>query len=131
MVDFDNDGDKDIYVTNGYIKDVIDLDYIQFSNPSNPFAPKLNTVEKLQEDLPAIELPNIFFEQTEKEVFEEVSQTWIEDRISLSNGMAYADLDLDELNRRFFSNPNSTSVFFVRHPFVRMISAFQVSQINI
>ena len=44
---------------------------------------------------------------------------------------SFSDLDLDELNRRFFSAPNSTSVFFVRHPFVRMISAFQVSQINI
>ncbi len=95
MVDFDNDGDKDIYVTNGYIKDVIDLDYIQFSMPRNVFKPKLNKVEKLQKDLPPIKLPNIFFEQTDKEVFDEVSQTWIEDRISLSNGVAYADLDLD------------------------------------
>jgi len=95
MVDFDNDGDKDIYVSNGYIKDVIDLDYIQFSMPSNVFAPKLNTVEKLQKDLPPIKLPNIFFEQTDTEVFDEVSDTWIEDRISLSNGVAYADFDLD------------------------------------
>jgi len=95
LVDFDNDGDKDIYVSNGYIKDVIDLDYIQFSMPSNVFAPKLNTVEKLQKDLPPIKLPNIFFEQTDTEVFDEVSDTWIEDRISLSNGVAYADFDLD------------------------------------
>ena len=28
-------------------------------------------------------------------MFDEVSETWIEDRISLSNGVAYADFDLD------------------------------------
>ena len=123
MVDFDNDGDKDIYVTNGYIKDVIDLDYIQFSMPRNVFQPKLNTVEKLQKDLPPIKLPNIFFEQTDKEIFDEVSNTWLEDRISLSNGVAYADFDLDgdldlavnNINQKAFLLENNSSQKLENH----------------
>lgn len=123
MVDLDNDGDKDIYVSNGYIKDVIDLDYIQFSMPRNVFQPKLNTVEKLQKDLPPIKLANIFFEQTDKEVFDEVSDTWIEDRISLSNGVAYADLDLDgdldlvvnNINQKAFLLENQSSQKLENH----------------
>lgn len=95
MVDFDNDGDKDIYISNGYIKDVIDLDYIQFSMQNNAFAPKLNNVQKFLDDLPAIKVPNVFYEHKGPDDFEDVSQTWIEERISLSNGVAYADFDLD------------------------------------
>ena len=95
MLDFDNDGDKDLYISNGYIKDVIDLDYIQFSMQSNAFSPKLNNVEKLLEDLPAIKVPNVFFEHRGPNDFENVSKTWIEEKISLSNGVAYADFDQD------------------------------------
>ncbi len=61
MVDFDNDGDKDIYITNGYIKNVIDLDYLLFSmqNPT-VFIPNKNSLKRFVNELPSIDY-QIFF----------------------------------------------------------------------
>ncbi|MCA0930887.1 VCBS repeat-containing protein [Lutimonas saemankumensis] len=96
MVDFDNDGDKDIYVSNGYIKDIIDLDYLNFTaQKSTVFTPSKNKLKKYVMELPAIEEPNFFYEQKEGNLFSDVSGHWTEPVPSLSNGVAYADLDLD------------------------------------
>ncbi len=96
MVDFDNDGDKDIYVTNGYIKDIIDLDYINFTTQkSNVFTPNKNKLKKYVQELPSIKEPNFFYEQKDHDQFDDVSSTWTEATPSLSNGVAYADFDLD------------------------------------
>ncbi len=96
MVDFDNDGDKDIYITNGYIKNVIDLDYIEFSTQkASVFTPNKNSLKRFVNELPPIELPNFFYEQKANNTVEDVSLTWINEQASLSNGVAYADFDLD------------------------------------
>ena len=96
MVDFDNDGDKDIYIANGYIKDVIDLDYINFSlSKFRHFAPSKEKLKEIADDLPPIILPNFIYEQKNEYNFEDVTLKWIEEQPSLSNGVAYADFDKD------------------------------------
>ena len=96
LVDFDNDGDKDIFVSNGYAKDVIDLDYIHFTTSKNTvFNPKKDQKKKYVDMLPSIEVPNYFYEQTEEGGFNNVSAQWIVPEPSLSSGVAYADFDLD------------------------------------
>ncbi len=96
MVDFDNDGDKDIYIANGYIKNVIDLDYINFSlSKFRYFTPSKEKLKEIANDLPAIKLPNFIYEQKDTYNFEDVTLKWIEEQPSLSNGVAYADFDLD------------------------------------
>lgn len=108
MLDFDNDGDKDIYITNGYIKDIIDLDYISFiSQKSNVFTPKKNKFKNYVQELPSIIEPNFFYEQGENDEFKDVSDIWIEAEPSLSNGVAYADFDLDGDLDMIVSNINS------------------------
>ncbi len=118
MVDFDNDGDKDIYVTNGYIKNVIDLDYIEFSTQkATVFTPNKNSLKKFANELPPIESPNFFYEQKANSTFEDVSVSWITEKTSLSNGVAYADFDLDgdldmvvnNINSEAFLLENKTS----------------------
>ena len=118
MVDFDNDGDKDIFVTNGYIKDVIDLDYIDFTTQkTNLFTPKKEKLKTYAQDLPAIIEPNFFYEQKDGDQFEDVSSIWAESTPSLSNGVAYADFDLDgdldmvinNINSKAFLLENKTS----------------------
>ena len=94
MLDFDNDGDKDIYITNGYIKNVIDYDYIAFMQNSSKSALKGNQ-EEYMKNLPSIVEPNFFYEQTDRDEFKDVSDLWSEAVPSLSNGVAYADFDLD------------------------------------
>ncbi len=96
MVDFDNDGDKDIYICNGFIKDLIDLDYISFLiGKDRYFTPSKEKTRKYLENLPSIILPNFIYEQKDEYTFDDVSVKWIEDQPSLSNGVAYADFDLD------------------------------------
>ena len=118
MVDFDNDGDKDIYVTNGYIKDIIDLDYMNFTTQkSTVFTPNKNKLKKYVQELPSIIEPNFFYEQNDHDQFDDVSNTWIEATPSLSNGVAYADFDMDgdldmavnNINEKAFLLENKTS----------------------
>ena len=118
MVDFDNDGDKDIYVCNGFIKDLIDLDYISFlTGKSQYFTPSKEKTRKYLENLPSIILPNFIYEQKDEYTFDDVSVKWIEELPSLSNGVAYADFDLDgdldlvtnNLNSKAFLIENKTT----------------------
>ncbi|ADV48092.1 ASPIC/UnbV domain protein [Cellulophaga algicola DSM 14237] len=98
MVDFDNDGDKDIYITNGYVKDITDLDFINYSNQNGIFGTPEAKSKRLKEavaKLPGIHLPNFIYEQDDDTNFNDVSNTWIQNKESFSNGAAYADLDND------------------------------------
>lgn len=124
MIDFDNDGDKDIYVTNGYIKDIIDLDYLNFiTQKSNVFTPKKNKFRKYVEELPSITEPNFFYEQKNEHQFDDVSDIWTEATPSLSNGVAYADFDLDgdldlvvnNINEKAFLLENKSSEKLKNH----------------
>ncbi len=135
MVDFDNDGDKDIYITNGYIKDVIDRDYIDFMSNTN--FTKNGSREKYLKDLPSIKEPNFFYEQKDQDKFEDVSSTWIETMPSLSNGVAYADFDLDgdldlvvsNINSKAFLLENKTSTKLKTH-YLRIKLNNQVKNIH-
>lgn len=124
MIDFDNDGDKDIYVTNGYIKDIIDLDYLNFiTQKSNVFTPKKNKFRKYVDELPSITEPNFFYEQKNEHQFDDVSGIWTEATPSLSNGVAYADFDLDgdldlvvnNINEKAFLLENKSSEKLKNH----------------
>ncbi|CAM4247628.1 VCBS repeat-containing protein [Zobellia nedashkovskayae] len=120
MVDFDNDGDKDIYITNGYVKDITDLDFINYSNDNGIFGTQEARSKRVKESvskLPGIHLPNFIYEQVADEHFNDVSKTWISEKASFSNGSAYADLDNDgdldlvvnNINEKAFVLENTTS----------------------
>ncbi len=99
FLDMDNDGWKDLFVSNGYGRDITDLDYIVYSNDlQNPFGTKEARKKKSYESmkkLPAIKLPNYFFKNSGSLGFSDMTQSWRLDIPGLSNGAAYADLDLD------------------------------------
>ncbi|WP_299530142.1 VCBS repeat-containing protein [Ulvibacterium sp.] len=98
MLDLDNDSDKDLYISNGYVKDVADLDYINYSGLNNMFGTTEERIAKQIEfanNLDSIYLPNFIYENKGSEGFSDVSTHWIAEKPSYSNGVAYADLDLD------------------------------------
>ncbi len=100
FADFDNDGWQDLVITNGYRKDITNMDFATYSRQiaSSPFGTeetkRVQMMEKL-ESLTEIKLPNYLYKNTGKLKFEDKSKDWGFDLASYSNGMAYADLDND------------------------------------
>ncbi|MEP7374680.1 MAG: VCBS repeat-containing protein [Chitinophagaceae bacterium] len=91
FADFDNDGYKDLFITNGYPKDVTDQDFAFFkSNYSN-----LVTKTKLLAEIPQIKIPNYAYRNSTTLRFEDVSNEWGLNKASFSAGAAYIDLDND------------------------------------
>ncbi|MDE0472039.1 MAG: VCBS repeat-containing protein [Ekhidna sp.] len=98
IADFDNDGLKDIFITNGYLKNYLSMD---FMNYAVDFKIKQNngttdqTVQNLISEMPAIYEHNYFYRNLGDLKFEDKSQEWGFEEKSISSGSAYADLDKD------------------------------------
>jgi hypothetical protein len=95
IVDLDNDGWKDIIVSNGIKKDLDNNDYrIMLKNLDS----KTTTREELfqlSKDAPSQRISNYAFKNKGGIEFEKVAKPWGFDTPSFSNGMSYADLDND------------------------------------
>jgi len=89
--DFDNDGLRDIIVTNGFPKDLTDHDFIAFREQSFAFASKKEVLNKI----PQVKLRHYAFRNKGNAVFSDVSDDWGLVTPSFANGAAYADLDND------------------------------------
>lgn len=94
FADFDNDGNKDIFIGNGYPKAVNDLDYMPAA-----FAARRrgNTAEarRLLKQLPPYDATNYVFRNNGDLTFTDKTKSWGMERPSFSYGAAYADLDND------------------------------------
>jgi len=97
--DFNNDGKNDIFITNGYGKDITDLDFVKFRQSGAKTFSKPEEIRKSVLDClvvrPAIELSNYIFENKGQLKFEKKARSWGLQQKSISNGACYADLDLD------------------------------------
>lgn len=100
LADFDNDGYRDIYITNGYRKDVTNLDFVNYST-QNYFTYKRESDETREaraakiESLFGVKKPNFMFRNSGNLNFEDVTARWGLKIPSYSNGAAYADFDND------------------------------------
>jgi hypothetical protein len=93
--DYDNDGDNDLLVVNGWLKDTQDKD---FSKKANAYAQKYNNKLKyaqVDSFLKSTPLENYAFEYEGDLKFKKVSDKWGFNFKGFSNGMAYGDLDND------------------------------------
>ncbi|RCT56129.1 VCBS repeat-containing protein [Winogradskyella sp. KYW1333] len=94
MVDLDNDGLKDILVSNGIKKDVDNNDYkLKLSNLKNDIPAE--DLFQLSKSAPSQPISNYAFKNLGNFKFKKVSKEWGFDIPSFSNGMAYGDLDND------------------------------------
>jgi len=91
IADFDNDGNRDILITNGYPKDVTDHDFVAFRSRVSNVATK----QQLIAEIPQIKVPNYAFRNDGNLKFENVTKNWGMDEPSFSCGAVYADLDND------------------------------------
>lgn len=98
VADFDNDGWKDIYVANGYKRDVNDWDYRGYfidSMKNLVAAGKQVDWMKWFSQVPSVRVKNCFYHNNGTLRFDNYSDVWTDAPPSFSNGSAYADLDND------------------------------------
>ena len=91
VADFDNDGFRDVIVTNGFPKDVTDHDFISYRNTA--FA--INNKDKLLAQIPVVKISNYAFRNNGNLQFSNVTSDWGFDQPTFSNGAVTADLDND------------------------------------
>ncbi len=89
--DYDNDGQRDIIITNGFPRDVTDHDFMVYRNSS--FA--MNDKQKLLAMIPEVKIANYVYHNAGKARFLNVTNEWGFQEPSFSNGAATADLDND------------------------------------
>jgi len=97
--DFDNDGLKDLYISNGIYKDLLDKDYLNyFANDTrvkSMIDSNLNVIQKLVDNMPSSAVVNHMYKNEGSSEFEMVSDDWGLGQKTFSNGSAYGDLDND------------------------------------
>ncbi|EIJ37688.1 hypothetical protein JoomaDRAFT_0649 [Galbibacter orientalis DSM 19592] len=99
IFDMDNDGYRDIYVSNGMNHDLTDGDFMDFF--ANELIQKMVTTGKKQEvdsiikEMPQVPILNYAFKNNQNLTFSKKMEAWGFNTPSFSNGSAYGDLDND------------------------------------
>lgn len=110
IADFDNDGWKDIYITNGIVRRPIDLDYLKYQS-DRQIQSRASDLE-IARQMPSGISTNYAFRNKGNLQFEKVSAQWGLRQSSLSNGAAYADLDNDGDLDLVVNNIQATAFIF-------------------
>ncbi len=115
VTDFDNDGFRDIIITNGFPKDVTDHDYLAYRYQSA--IGQQATLDELLAMIPSIKASNYAFKNKANNAsdlpqFDNVTQKWGMEIPSFSNGAAYADLDNDGDLDYVVNNINDSAFVF-------------------
>ncbi|TRX23832.1 VCBS repeat-containing protein [Flavobacterium franklandianum] len=92
FADFDNDGYKDLYITNGTRREVNNNDF--FNSLENGKLEKKDLLKKSKE-IPSEKIDNFMYQNKGNLHFEQVNKKWGIEFKGFSNGVAYADLDND------------------------------------
>lgn len=130
LADFDNDGRKDLFVSNGIRRRPNNLDYIKYIS-TDSVAYGLQMSKKLDksilERMPEGKVHNYVFRGTEQPRFEDKSTEWGFAEPTFSNGAAYADLDNDGDLDLITNNINSAADIYqnradslLQHRFLRV-----------
>ncbi|MEO6347454.1 MAG: VCBS repeat-containing protein [Aquaticitalea sp.] len=99
LFDMDNDGYRDIFITNGVNHDLTDLDFVDFF--ANDIMQKMaltgkkESIDSIIAKMPQKPQPNYAYKNNKDLTFKDETITWGFEKPSFSNGAAYADLDND------------------------------------
>lgn len=117
FADLDNDGLKDLFVTNGSRRDINNKDYFNKINDDSdkPFSErgkKRENLLELVEDMPSERIDNYVFRNNGDLTFSTVNQEWGLSFNGFSNGAAYADLDNDGDLEVILNNIDDNALIF-------------------
>jgi enediyne biosynthesis protein E4 len=116
IADLDLDGYKDIFVTNGILRDVTSQDYISFLGNAQTLraATQGDRVDfmRLIQAMTSTPLPNYAFRNNGNLTFTDASAAWGLNAPGFSSGAAYADLDGDGALDLVVNNVNDTAFVY-------------------
>jgi len=124
FADIDNDGFRDLLITNGFPRDITDKDFGDFNLSVSQFLSPI----KILDSIPVIKIPNYAYKNKGDSTFEDVGESWGLNIPSFSNGAALADLDKDgdldyvvnNINDVAFVFENNTSNNAQKNNFLRI-----------
>lgn len=115
FADFDNDGNKDLFISSGIVKRPVDLDYIRFVSDLKNRGTDRNRSDEFDKEtieaMPDGSSHPFLFKGNGKEKFADVSESWGTAAMKgYYNGAAYTDLDNDGRLDIVISALNATAV---------------------
>lgn len=116
LLDMDNDGYRDIYVSNGIYHDLTDMDFMDFF--ANEIVQEMTMtgekeeVENIINRMPSTPIPNYALKNNKDLTFTNAAKEWGLDVPSFSNGSAYGDLDNDGDLDMVINNVNQECFLF-------------------
>ena len=111
LVDLDNDGLRDIFITNGYLRDITNMDYMNHTTVVYKEAKaRRQDVDYLRliQELPTTKLKNYVYRNLDGINFTNKTDEWGLFQKTVSNGAAYADFDNDGDYDLITNNLNQT-----------------------
>jgi hypothetical protein len=120
LADYDNDGLRDLMITNGYPKDITNRDFViyrmaqyqqQMQTGRTDNRASLNALKEVE----GAHIPNYIFKNNGGLSFNDNSVSWGFDLASYSNGAAYADLDNDGDLDLIINNINEEAFVYKNH----------------
>ncbi|MGI4729282.1 MAG: VCBS repeat-containing protein, partial [Janthinobacterium lividum] len=108
VTDLDNDGFRDIIITNGFPKDVSDHDFMAYREKAFVSSSK----KQMLSQIPEIKLHNYAFSNNGDLTFKDVTKQWGLTVPTFSNGAAYADLNNDGALDIVINNINDEALIY-------------------
>ena len=119
MFDFQNDGNKDIFVANGIYQDLTDQDFLQYVTQDEVIqqiaSPGSVDFQKLIDLIPSVPISNYAFLNNGNLDFNDMTLDLGLDEPSFSNGSAYGDLDNDGDYDLVVNNVNMESFIYMNN----------------
>ena len=108
VTDFDNDGYRDLVVTNGFPKDITDHDFVTYRHDAYAMTSKKNILDQI----PQVKIHNYGYQNNGGLNFKDVTDSWGLSLPTFSNGAVYADLNNDGAMDMIINNTNDEPLIY-------------------
>lgn len=133
FADYDNDGLKDLYITNGYLHDYTNLDFLKYMDDfmaTKQGGFQRTDVLELVQKMPSSNVKNYIFRNNGKLIFKDQTTKWGMGEQSNSSGAAYADLDNDGDLDLVVNNINSPAFIYQNEANTKLGNQFLKLKLN-